>query len=287
MAPKKTSKCKGVAASQPARKDGYQEDVEPFKSSPPLPDEEAAGEKSDGEHNPNPSTDTQAGHLMSTRSSVRKRSSSSQATSDSETLLEARGDTEDDSVPKSAVEKPPSTPDMNAHEAEEMANSMLLNSPLPYAERSDERLPEEDGRDKLPKAGGGEKLPEETPTDSQNLGNTVGKVDEVPQKAISVVQATTSQVSSGSAMRQEKLKLAFKLRCWNRGPTSPKDNSELNVLREQVKKLSSEKAALQEKIKKLSKAKKVEGSLDNYLKYQEKMEHLMYFGDLIMGRKPE
>ena len=31
----------------------------------------------------------------------------------------------------------------------------------------------------------------------------------------------------------------------------------------------------------------VEGSLDNYLKYQEKMEHLMYFGDLIMGRKPE
>jgi hypothetical protein len=39
----------------------------------------------------------------------------------------------------------------------------------------------------------------------------VEKVDEVPQKAISVVQATTSQVSSGSAMPQEKLKLAFKL----------------------------------------------------------------------------
>ena len=37
------------------------------------------------------------------------------------------------------------------------------------------------------------------------------KVDEVPQKAISVVQATTYQVSSGSAMPQEKLKLAFKL----------------------------------------------------------------------------
>ena len=29
----------------------------------------------------------------------------------------------------------------------------------------------------------------------------------------------------------------------------------------------------------------VEGSLDNYLKYQEKMEHLLNFGDLIMGRK--
>ena len=39
----------------------------------------------------------------------------------------------------------------------------------------------------------------------------MGKVDEVLQKAISVVQATTSQVSSGSAMPQEKLKLAFKL----------------------------------------------------------------------------
>ena len=53
---------------------------------------------------------------------------------------------------------------MNAHEAEEMANSMLLNSPLPYAERRDERLPEGDGSDKLPKEGGGEKLPEESPT---------------------------------------------------------------------------------------------------------------------------
>ena len=36
------------------------------------------------------------------------------------------------------------------------------------------------------------------------------KVDEVPQKAISVVQATTSQALSG-AVPQEKLKLAFKL----------------------------------------------------------------------------
>ena len=53
---------------------------------------------------------------------------------------------------------------MDAHEAEEMANAMLLNSPLPDAERSDERLPEGDGSEKLTKEGGGEKLPEETPT---------------------------------------------------------------------------------------------------------------------------
>ena len=41
---------------------------------------------------------------------------------------------------------------------------MLLNSPLPDAERSDERLLEGDGSDKLPKEGGVENLHEETPT---------------------------------------------------------------------------------------------------------------------------
>jgi len=45
-------------------------------------DEEAAGEKSDGEHSPTPSADAQAGHPKGTRSTVRKRSSSSHATSD-------------------------------------------------------------------------------------------------------------------------------------------------------------------------------------------------------------
>ena len=50
---------------------------------------------------------------------------------------------------------------MNAHEAEELVNSMRLNSPLPDAERSNERLPEADGSDKLPKEGGDKKLPEE------------------------------------------------------------------------------------------------------------------------------
>ena len=47
---------------------------------------------------------------------------------------------------------------MDAHEAEELANSMMRNSPLPDAERSDEKLPEEEG-EKLPEEGGGEKLP--------------------------------------------------------------------------------------------------------------------------------
>jgi len=44
-------------------------------------DEEAAGEKSDGEHSPTPSADTQVGHPKGMRSTVRKHSNSSQATS--------------------------------------------------------------------------------------------------------------------------------------------------------------------------------------------------------------
>ena len=52
---------------------------------------------------------------------------------------------------------------MDAHEAEEMANSMLLNSPLPDPEKDDEKPPEEEGSVKRPEEGGGEKLPEETP----------------------------------------------------------------------------------------------------------------------------
>ena len=61
---------------------------------------------------------------------------------------------------------------MNAHEAEEMADAMLLSSPLPDADRSFERLPEDGGSDKLLEEGGSEKfpeggdekLPEDTPT---------------------------------------------------------------------------------------------------------------------------
>ena len=37
------------------------------------------------------------------------------------------------------------------------------------------------------------------------------RIEVVPEKAISEVRASASQVSSGSVMPQEKLKLAFKL----------------------------------------------------------------------------
>ena len=62
---------------------------------------------------------------------------------------------------------------MSAREAEDMADAMLRNSPLPDAGRRDERLPEGGESDKLPEEGGDEKLleeggsgklPEETPT---------------------------------------------------------------------------------------------------------------------------
>ena len=80
-------------------------------------------------------------------------------------------DAEDDSAPKSAMEKPPGTPDMSARETKDMVNSMLWDSPLRDAERSDEKLPEDGGSDKLPEEedgeklpeGGNDKLPEETP----------------------------------------------------------------------------------------------------------------------------
>ena len=69
-------------------------------------------------------------------------------------------DAEDDSAPKSAMEKPPGTPDMSARETEDMVNSMLRDSPLPDTERSDEKLPEDGGSDKLPEEEDGAKLPE-------------------------------------------------------------------------------------------------------------------------------
>ena len=54
-----------------------------------------------------------------------------------------------------------STPDMSARDAEAMANAMLLDSPLPDIEKSDERVLEESGSDKLPEQGDSEKLPRE------------------------------------------------------------------------------------------------------------------------------
>ena len=46
---------------------------------------------------------------------------------------------------------------------------------------------------------------------SHDKGDIVEKVVDVPEKAVSEVQATTSQVSSGSVVPQEKVKLAYKL----------------------------------------------------------------------------
>jgi len=47
-------------------------------------------------------------------------------------------DAEDNSAPKSAMEKPPGTPDMSAHETKDMVYSILRDSPLPDTERSDD-----------------------------------------------------------------------------------------------------------------------------------------------------
>ena len=58
------------------------------------------------------------------------------------------------------MEKSPSTPEMSARETEDMVDSMLRDSPLLNMERSDERLPEGGGGDKLLEEEGGEKLPD-------------------------------------------------------------------------------------------------------------------------------
>ena len=61
---------------------------------------------------------------------------------------------------------------MSVHETEDMVNSMLWNSRLPNTERSNEKLLEDGGSDKLPEEedggkhpeGGDGKLPEGAPT---------------------------------------------------------------------------------------------------------------------------
>ena len=58
------------------------------------------------------------------------------------------------------LEKPSSTPEMSTHDAEAMANAMLLDSPLPNMERTNVEIPEGDRSSKLPEGGEGEKLPE-------------------------------------------------------------------------------------------------------------------------------
>ena len=49
------------------------------------------------------------------------------------------------------------------------------------------------------------------PLDSQNTGNTAGRVEDVPKRAVAEVLASTSQVTSGSGLSREKVELSFKL----------------------------------------------------------------------------
>jgi hypothetical protein len=75
-------------------------------------------------------------------------------------VLEGNVEVEDTSASKSEVDKPPNTPDMSAHDAEAMVDSMLQDSPLPDPKRANEEIPEDDGSGKLPEEGDGKKLPE-------------------------------------------------------------------------------------------------------------------------------
>ena len=68
-------------------------------------------------------------------------------------------ESENNSTSQSGVEKPPSTPEMSAHDAEDMVNSMLQDSPLPNMERGNEEIPEDGGSGRLLGEGEGEKLP--------------------------------------------------------------------------------------------------------------------------------
>ena len=62
------------------------------------------------------------------------------------------------SASQPGLEQPPSTPEMSAHDAEAMANTMLLDSPLPNPKRANEEIPEDGGSGRLPGEGEGEKL---------------------------------------------------------------------------------------------------------------------------------
>ena len=67
---------------------------------------------------------------------------------------------ESHSASQPGLEKPPSTPEMSARDAEVMANAILLDSPLPDPKRANEEIPEDGGSGMLPGEGEGEKLPE-------------------------------------------------------------------------------------------------------------------------------
>ena len=53
--------------------------------------------------------------------------------------------TESHSASQPGLKKPPSTPEMSAHDTEAMANAMLLDSALPNLERANEEIPEGEG----------------------------------------------------------------------------------------------------------------------------------------------
>ena len=67
---------------------------------------------------------------------------------------------ESHSASQPGLEKPPSTPEMSARDADAMVDSMLLDSPLPHSERANEEIPEGGGSRKLLEGGEGKKLPE-------------------------------------------------------------------------------------------------------------------------------
>ena len=81
------------------------------------------------------------------------------------------------------LEKPPNTPEMSAHDAEAMANAMLLDSPLLDLERANEEILEDGGSGRLPGEGEGEKLPEGG--DDKQLAETPASKLVVPFRKIS------------------------------------------------------------------------------------------------------
>ena len=64
---------------------------------------------------------------------------------------------------------------MSAHDAEAMANAMLLDSPLLDPERANEEIPEDGGSGRLLEEGEGEKLPEGG-YDKQHAETPAGKL---------------------------------------------------------------------------------------------------------------
>ena len=95
-------------------------------------------------------------------------------------------ETEDTLASKSALEKPPNTPNMSAQDAGAMVDSMLRDSPLPNSERVNEEIPEDDGSGKLPEEGEGKKLPEGG-SEKQHEETPTGKLVPPCKKGISLL----------------------------------------------------------------------------------------------------